>query len=248
MSDSISREFERVRKKQKLGTSGNIDRIRGMIGKLEKFNQSLQEIKNSEGVNTSQLCEELDLLVKQGAPDEADQKEIQNSLTKLGKAIDKGTRADIDVAFNPDVFDDQKLEEVISHHLTRQGQFELVNIFNKERGQLVNLASQIVIFEELCSINTAFDKHDYAPLLSYCKRKDDKDSTSKTRDLHFNAHKLNFICQIRSPVTSITSPSTTTPTSPPTKVSLIQYLQTHLSPFASTHMSGQKNPSSLLSQ
>ena len=60
-----------------------------------------------------------------------EQKEYHSALSKYGKAIDKSIPpiAELNITEEPILFDNIVLNEIIAHHLFRQGRFDIAHTF-----------------------------------------------------------------------------------------------------------------------
>ncbi|KAF9310410.1 hypothetical protein BGZ91_007103, partial [Linnemannia elongata] len=132
--ESFIKDYDKIIKKQRtLETNDPLDRLIAVVNEAkEKIRADPSSVTSSLAVLGKSIK-----TVSNGILEE--QKEIQSSLSKYSKAIDKKFTADMMAAINPHAFDHKEniLRSTIAMHFIRQGNFEIGDTFAKETGLTV---------------------------------------------------------------------------------------------------------------
>ncbi|KAF9129011.1 hypothetical protein BGW39_004539 [Mortierella sp. 14UC] len=182
------KDYDKIIKKQRtLETNDPLDRLIAVV------NEAKEKIRaDPSTVNTSLATLGKSIkTVSNGISEE--QKEIQSSLSKYSKAIDKKFTADMMAAINPHAFDKKEniLRNTIAMHFIRQGNFEIGDTFAKEAGLTVpdSMRHQ---FMEMFDIVAALKEDNLEPALQWATRhRSGLEKRSST--LEFKLHRQRYL-------------------------------------------------------
>ncbi len=176
----------------------------------------------------------------------ADHRDLHSSVSKVGKAIDRGFVADYDSTSRDDVFASQEkqdqLNQVVLQHLYRQGLLDISDEFIRESGLHIENDPKMskAPFQELNAIVEAFQKRDLAPALEWAVRHREELNTrgaaatttltitsaangrptvAQKSSLEMKLHKLRFIDLLRNG----------------SKMEAVQYARDHFPKFVGGH-------------
>ncbi|KAL1924445.1 uncharacterized protein VTP21DRAFT_4099 [Calcarisporiella thermophila] len=188
--EALTKEFERVQKKQTSVSKLYQDRLDGLIAALESTKERILSGEGSTAVSLANLSK---TIKETSAQITDDQKEFHSALSKYGKAIDKKFKQELAVGNNPEAFRGKEdiLNRTVAMHLIRQGQFELANSFIQEAHLDIpnELQEQ---FMEMYHILAALKAKNLEPALNWAKSKHEQ-LQALGSTLEFDLHKLRFI-------------------------------------------------------
>ncbi|KAK3843548.1 MAG: CTLH/CRA C-terminal to lish motif domain-containing protein [Linnemannia gamsii] len=186
--ESFIKDYDKIIKRQRtLETHDPLDRL---IAVVNEAKEKIREDPSSVTTSLAALGKSIKT-VSNGISEE--QKEIQSSLTKYSKAIDKKFTADMMAAINPHAFDKKEniLRNTIAMHFIRQGNFEIGDTFAKEAGLTVpdSMRHQ---FMEMFDIVAALKEDNLEPALQWATRhRSGLEKRSST--LEFKLHRQRYL-------------------------------------------------------
>ncbi|KAG9072429.1 hypothetical protein KI688_000200 [Linnemannia hyalina] len=186
--ESFIKDYDKIIKKQRtLETNDPLDRLIAVVNEAkEKIRADPSSVTSSLAVLGKSIK-----MVSNGISEE--QKEIQSSLSKYSKAIDKKFTADMMAAINPHAFDNKEniLRSTIAMHFIRQGNFEIGDTFARETGLTVpdSMRHQ---FMEMFDIVAALKEDNLEPALQWATRhRSGLEKRSST--LEFKLHRQRYM-------------------------------------------------------
>lgn len=158
----------KVIKRQRTSSSTTKEALDILYEALERARKDLIEMGEEEDPRERlvQLVEEVQSLSTVDKV-QAGHKEMQSSVAKLGKAIDKNFLEDISkVCRKGKQFQKDTLHEVIAQHFYREGRFEEGDLFVKETGMDPDVSMKSE-FEEMHGILGSIEKQHVEPALQW---------------------------------------------------------------------------------
>ncbi|OIV91601.1 hypothetical protein TanjilG_09013 [Lupinus angustifolius] len=216
---SIKDAFDRVAKKQKVYSSKSQDVVDQLGREIE---QALATIQSSHNPSTPVDHKSVltDLKVKLGAIGalqqlEGSQKELNTSLTKYQKLLEKLLNTDISKAYRNVDFDTHLVNQIIANYFYHEGLFDLGDSIISEAGEpdATALKSQ---FLEMHHIIEAMKVRNLQPALKWVS--DNREQLVQIgSNLELKIHKLQFVEIVQNG----------------TRADALKYARTYLAPFAS---------------
>lgn len=216
---SIKDAFDRVAKKQKLSTSKSQEVVDQVGCEIEQALATIQSPHDpSTSVDQKSILTELKSKVNAiGAPQklEGSHKELNTSLAKYQKLLEKVLNPDISKAYRNVDFDTHIINQIIASHFYRQGLFDLGDSIITEAGEpdATALRSQ---FLEMHQITQAMKGRNLQPALTWVSANREK-LTQIGSNLELKIHTLQFVEVLQKG----------------TRADALQYARTYLTPFAS---------------
>ncbi|KAF1882301.1 hypothetical protein Lal_00038947 [Lupinus albus] len=216
---SIKDAFDRVAKKQKVSSSKSQDVVDQLGREIE---QALATIQSTHDPSTPVDHKSVltDLKVKLGAIGalqqlEGSQKELNTSLTKYQKLLEKLLNTDISKAYRNVDFDTHLVNQIIANHFYHQGLFDLGDSIVSEAGvpDATVLKSQ---FLEMHHIIEAMKVRNIQPALEWVSA-NSQQLVRIGSNLELKIHKLQFVEILQNG----------------TRADALKYARTYLAPFAS---------------
>lgn len=216
---SIKDAFDRVAKKQKLSSSKSQEVVDRVGREIE---QALATIQSPHDPSTpvDQKSVLTDLKFKLDAIGalqqiEGSQKELNMSLTKYQKLLEKLLNPDISKAYRNVDFDTHIVNQIIASHFYRQGLFDLGDSIINEAGEpdATALRSQ---FLEMHQILEAMRVRNLQPALTWVSANREK-LVQIGSNLELKIHRLQFVEVVQNG----------------TRADALKYARTYLAPFAS---------------
>lgn len=218
--NSIRDAFDRVSKKQKLSTS-KFQEVIDQVGlEIKQALAKIQSANDSAPVDQKSIL--TDLKFKLNAIGvlqqfEGPQKELNISLTKYQKLLEKSLNPDVSKAYRNVDFDFHIVNQIIANHFYRQGLFDLGDTIINEAGE-VNTNSLRSQFLEMHQILEAMRVKNLQPALTWVSTNQDKLVQSGS-NLELKLHTLQFVEVLQNG----------------TRADALKYARTYLAPFASLH-------------
>ncbi|KAL1289432.1 hypothetical protein HN51_057607 [Arachis hypogaea] len=215
---SIKDAFDRVAKKQKLSSSKSQEVV-DQVGR--EIEQALATIQAPNGPSTpvDQKSVLTDLKSKLNAivalkQLEGPQKELNLSLSKYQKLLEKYLNPDISKAYRNVDFDNHIVNQIIASHFYHQGLFDLGDSIINEAGEL-DLTALRLKFIEMHQILEAMRVRNLQPALTWGSA--NRDELVKIgSNLEFKIHTLQFVEVVQNG----------------TRADALKYARTYLAPFA----------------
>ncbi|KAI9176280.1 hypothetical protein LWI28_000724 [Acer negundo] len=218
---TVKDAFDRVAKKQKLSCSKSQEAIDQICHEIEQALARIQSVDPSSLVDLKSFLTELKLRLNAiGAQQqiEGSLKELNISLSKYLKLLEKAFNPDISKAYRNVDFDYHIVNQIIASHFYQQGLFDLGDYLINEAGEpeLSLLKSQ---FLEMCQILEAVKVKSVEPALKWISANREK-LKENASNLELKLHRLQFV--------EILQKSGRT--------DALDYARINLAPFASLHM------------
>ncbi|KDQ61053.1 hypothetical protein JAAARDRAFT_32047 [Jaapia argillacea MUCL 33604] len=188
--------LKELAKLEQLTSKASSSKGKSIPDSLDSLLQSLRDAKNrlEAGAASEDTLVNLAKTVDARKKDVDDrQKEIYNSLARMGKALDKKFTSSL--PFYPPMFQspeaNQALENTIAVHFLRTGQFTAAAAFIEETG--IDVRSELQTqFEDLHKILTALRYEDIAPALEWSVNHRDF-LESRSSPLEFYLHRSQYL-------------------------------------------------------
>ncbi|KAK1568209.1 hypothetical protein Q3G72_021715 [Acer saccharum] len=218
---TVKDAFDRVAKKQKLSYSKSQEAIDQICHEIEQALARIQSVDPSSLVDLKSFLTELKLRLNAiGAQQqiEGSLKELNTSLGKYLKFLEKAFNPDISKAYRNVDFDYHIVNQIIASHFYQQGLFDLGDYLINEAGEpeLSVLKSQ---FLEMYQILEAVKVKNVEPALKWISANREK-LKENASNLEMKLHRLQFV--------EILQKSGRT--------DALDYAKINLAPFASLHM------------
>ncbi|KAK7246676.1 hypothetical protein RIF29_41546 [Crotalaria pallida] len=216
---SIRDAFDRVAKKQKVSSSKSQDVVDQVGREIEQALATIQSPHDpSTPVDQKSVLQDLKLKLDAiGAPQllEGPQKELNASLTKYQKLIEKLLNPDISKAYRNIDFDTHLVNQIIANHFYHQGLFDLGDSIMNEAGEpdAAALRSQ---FLEMHQIIEAMKVRNIQPALKWVSANREK-LVQIGSHIELKIHRLQFVEVLQNG----------------TRAEALKYARTYLAPFAS---------------
>ncbi|RDY06753.1 Protein RMD5-like A, partial [Mucuna pruriens] len=216
---SIKDAFDRVAKKQKLSSSKSQEVVDQVGHEIEQALATIQSPHDpSSPVDQKSVLTELKFKLNAIGPLqqlEGSNKELNMSLTKYQKLLEKLLNPDISKAYRNVDFDTHIVNQIIANHLYRQGLFDLGDSIINEAGEpdATALRSQ---FLEMHQIIGAMRDRNLQPALTWVSANQEK-LVQIGSNLELKIHTLQFVEVLQNG----------------TRADALKYARTYLAPFAS---------------
>lgn len=218
---SLRDTFDRVAKKQKLSSSGNLQLIDQVGNEIERAITKMQTANvDLDDINYQSILRELRNKLNEIAPLnhlEGSQKELNVALGKYVKALEKNFNPDISKAYGNMSFDVHAVNHIIASHFYKQGQFDLGDCFVQEANE-PDAAVLKSPFVDMYKILEAMKSRDLGPALEWATAQSAR-LLSNGSSLELKLHQLQFVEILQKG----------------DKNEAIKHARTHLAPFASVH-------------
>ncbi|XP_021903790.1 protein RMD5 homolog A [Carica papaya] len=231
--NTVKDAFDRVAKKQKLSFSKSQEVIDQVGHEIE---QTLAKIHSANEllspVDLKSLLVELKLKLNALGPLhqlESSQKEVNISISKYPKVLEKSFNPDISKAYRNVDFDFHVVNQIIASHFYRQGLFDLGDCLINEAGEpeATEVKSQ---FLEMHQILEAMKVRNLKPALNWVSANREKLKQNGS-NLELKLHRLQYVEILKNG----------------NRDDALSYARTYLAPFASLHLDEiQKLMASLL--
>lgn len=219
--NSIKDAFDRVSKKQKLSSSKSQEVIDQVGLEIEQVLARFQSTYDSSApLDQKSILTELKLKLNAiGALQqlEGPQKELNISLSKYQKLLEKSLNPDVSKAYRNVDFDFHIVNQIIASHFYRQGLFDIGDSIINEAGEpnATALRSQ---FLEMHQILEAMRIRNLEPALTWVSANREK-LVQNGSNLELKLHTLQFVEVLQNG----------------TRADALKYARTYLAPFASLH-------------
>lgn len=220
--NTIKDAFDRVAKKQKLSTSKSQELIDQVGRELEQALTKIQAVPDPTiPIDQNSIIMELKTKINAINPQsqlEATQKEINISLSKYPRLLEKSFVPDISKAYRNVDFDFHTVNQIILNHFYRQGLFDIGDCFINESNEPepTTLKTQ---FLEMYQILDAMKSRNLDPALHWVSANREK-LKENNLNLEMKLHRLQFVEILQKG----------------NRAEALNYARTHLAPFASVHM------------
>lgn len=220
--NTIKDAFDRVAKKQKLSTSRSQELIDQVGRELEQALTKIQAVPDPTiPIDQNSIIMELRTKLNAINPQsqlETTQKELNISLSKYPRLLEKSFVPDISKAYRNVDFDFHTVNQIILNHFYRQGLFDLGDCFINESNELepTTLKTQ---FLEMYQILDAMKSRNLDPALHWVSANREK-LKQNDLNLEMKLHRLQFVEILQKG----------------NRAEALNYARTYLAPFASIHM------------
>ncbi|KAL0907264.1 hypothetical protein M5K25_025822 [Dendrobium thyrsiflorum] len=218
---SLKDTFDRVAKKQKLSSSGNLHLIGQVGNEIESAVTKMQAANaDPDSINYKSILRELRNKLNEMSPLnhlEGSQKELNVVLGKYVKILEKNFNSDISKAYGNMSFDVHTINHIITSHFYRQGLFDLGDCFVQEANE-PDAAALKSPFLEMYKIIEAMKARDLGPALEWATAQSAR-LLSDGSSLELKLHQLHFVEILQKG----------------DKNEAIKHARTYLAPFASVH-------------
>jgi hypothetical protein len=221
---SVKDAFDRVSKKQKVSSSKTQEMFDQIRQEIEGVLDKMQSANNTDQVlDYKTVLNELKASLLKIAPlgqIESTQKELNVALSKYGKHLEKYFNPDISKAYRNIDFDIHTLNQIIANHFYRQGLFDVGDHFLSAVGEPESAAIMKSPFLEMYQILQAMQNQNLEPALNWAAANSDKLAQSGS-DIVLKLHSMQFIKILQNGGS---------------RDEALHYARTHISPFASSHI------------
>lgn len=220
--NTIKDAFDRVAKKQKLSTSRSQELIDQVGRELEQALTKIQAVPDPTiPIDQNSIIMELRTKLNAINPQsqlEATQKELNISLSKYPRLLEKSFVPDISKAYRNVDFDFHTVNKIILNHFYRQGLFDIGDCFINESNEPepTTLKTQ---FLEMYQILDAMKSRNLDPALHWVSANREK-LKQNDLNLEMKLHRLQFVEILQKG----------------NRAEALNYARTYLAPFASIHM------------
>lgn len=220
--NTIKDAFDRVAKKQKLSTSRSQELIDQVGRELEQALTKIQAVPDPTiPIDQNSIIMELRNKLNAINPQsqlETTQKELNISLSKYPRLLEKSFVPDISKAYRNVDFDFHTVNQIILNHFYRQGLFDLGDCFINESNELepTTLKTQ---FLKMYQILDAMKSRNLDPALHWVSANREK-LKQNDLNLEMKLHRLQFVEILQKG----------------NRAEALNYARTYLAPFASIHM------------
>lgn len=220
--NTIKDAFDRVAKKQKLSTSRSQELIDQVGRELEQALTKIQAVPDPTiPIDQNSIIMELRTKLNAINPQsqlEATQKELNISLSKYPRLLEKSFVPDISKAYRNVDFDFHTVNQIILNHFYRQGLFDIGDCFINESNEPepTTLKTQ---FLEMYQILDAMKSRNLDPALHWVSANREK-LKQNDLNLEMKLHRLQFVEILQKG----------------NRAEALNYARTYLAPFASIHM------------
>lgn len=220
--NTIKDAFDRVAKKQKLSTSRSQELIDQVGRELEQALTKIQAVPDPTiPIDQNSIIMELRNKLNAINPQsqlETTQKELNISLSKYPRLLEKSFIPDISKAYRNVDFDFHTVNQIILNHFYRQGLFDIGDCFINESNEPepTTLKTQ---FLEMYQILDAMKSRNLDPALHWVSANREK-LKQNDLNLEMKLHRLQFVEILQKG----------------NRAEALNYARTYLAPFASIHM------------
>lgn len=220
--NTIKDAFDRVAKKQKLSTSRSQELIDQVGRELEQALTKIQAVPDPTiPIDQNSIIMELRTKLNAINPQsqlETTQKELNISLSKYPRLLEKSFVPDISKAYRNVDFDFHTVNQIILNHFYRQGLFDIGDCFINESNEPepTTLKTQ---FLEMYQILDAMKSRNLDPALHWVSANREK-LKQNDLNLEMKLHRLQFVEILQKG----------------NRAEALNYARTYLAPFASIHM------------
>lgn len=220
--NTIKDAFDRVAKKQKLSTSRSQELIDQVGRELEQALTKIQAVPDPTiPIDQNSIIMELRTKLNAINPQsqlETTQKELNISLSKYPRLLEKSFIPDISKAYRNVDFDFHTVNQIILNHFYRQGLFDIGDCFINESNEPepTTLKTQ---FLEMYQILDAMKSRNLDPALHWVSANREK-LKQNDLNLEMKLHRLQFVEILQKG----------------NRAEALNYARTYLAPFASIHM------------
>lgn len=220
--NTIKDAFDRVAKKQKLSTSRSQELIDQVGRELEQALTKIQAVPDPTiPIDQNSIIMELRTKLNAINPQsqlEATQKELNISLSKYPRLLEKSFVPDISKAYRNVDFDFHTVNQIILNHFYRQGLFDIGDCFINESNEPepTTLKTQ---FLKMYQILDAMKSRNLDPALHWVSANREK-LKQNDLNLEMKLHRLQFVEILQKG----------------NRAEALNYARTYLAPFASIHM------------
>lgn len=220
--NTIKDAFDRVAKKQKLSTSRSQELIDQVGRELEQALTKIQAVPDPTiPIDQNSIIMELRTKLNAINPQsqlETTQKELNISLSKYPRLLEKSFIPDISKAYRNVDFDFHTVNQIILNHFYRQGLFDIGDCFINESNEPepTTLKTQ---FLKMYQILDAMKSRNLDPALHWVSANREK-LKQNDLNLEMKLHRLQFVEILQKG----------------NRAEALNYARTYLAPFASIHM------------
>jgi hypothetical protein len=194
----LSKDFEKVVKRQKTTADQTIDKIDRLINSITECKTSLQSAINAgttiEHEQLLKAAEQIASLTKETYSTTAEShKELGSAISKYGKAVDKKFKTDLDSVWDPNAFEGKEstMNRCLAMHFIREGRFELANTFVEE--SMLDIPESLKVqFMDMYQILESVKAGSLDLALNWARNHRDE-LQKKDSSLEFQLLKLQFI-------------------------------------------------------
>jgi len=214
------KEAESARKKQRTSTQSTTHCLDDLLQRLDKARAALAG--STAGTDGQAVVQEAARGLAAHSEVSTATKELHNSVSKLGKTIDRVFFADVCKAYRPSVhFNYHTVNKVIAQHFFREGHFSVGRQFCEEAG-ILDVEEIISPFVAMHEILQGMRTRELSPALEWVAANRVRlPLTNASVTFHFHLHRLQFLQLL-----------TTTGRS-----AALQYAKTHFGQFSDTCLS-----------
>lgn len=218
----IKDAFDRVTKKQKLSSSKAHEVIDKIKQETERVLETILSEQSSHDSNHKSFLIELNKKLQGFTPLsqlEATQKELNVSLNKYTKQLEKSFNPDISKAYRNIEFDSHTVNQIIGSHFYQQGLFSIGDCFINESNESESTTGLRSLFSELHLIVEAVKERNLRPALNWVTANSNKLKYHGS-DLQLTLHRLQFIEILQKG----------------NRNEALAYVRSHIAPFASNNL------------
>ncbi|XP_051140588.1 protein RMD5 homolog [Andrographis paniculata] len=220
--NSIKDAFDRVTKKQKLSSSKSQEIIAQVCQEIEQAISRIQSGQESASPSDHKpILNELKAKLKGVAPlsqMEDTQKDLNISLSKYSKLLEKSFIPDISKAYRNVDFDIHSINQIIACHFYREGLFDLGDSFADECRE-PEAKEKKTPFLEMFHILEAIKCRKLEPALTWAMKNHDE-LTQTGSNIELKLHRLQFVEILQNG----------------TRGEALKYARTFLAPFGAKHL------------
>ncbi|XP_024362262.1 protein RMD5 homolog isoform X2 [Physcomitrium patens] len=190
---SVQEAFDRVSKKQKVCYTKTQDAIDLTIHEVQAAAEHLNGIAGCSSQARKGVLMKLQQKLSEISP--ANQKELNTTMAKYGKVLDKVFNPDIVKAYRDVEFDIHLINQIIAQHLYRLGLFELGDCLVNEAQEPDAASLKAPLYEMYHNLVHLHVKN-LEPALNWA-RKNRQTLKAKGSSLEFQLHQLQFVHVLR---------------------------------------------------
>ncbi|KAL2522424.1 LisH/CRA/RING-U-box domains-containing protein [Forsythia ovata] len=192
---SIKDAFDRFTKKQKSSSSKFQEIIEQIGHEIEQTLSRIQSGQDSASATDHKLIlRDVKAKLKEIAPlsqMEGTQKDLNIALSKYPKIVEKSFNPDVSKAYRNVDFDIRTVNQIISSHFYREGQFDIGDSFIHESGEAKATADKSP-FLEMYQILEAMKSRNLEPALNWAATNNNQLKQSGS-DIELKLHRLQFV-------------------------------------------------------
>ncbi|KAI8924507.1 CTLH/CRA C-terminal to lish motif domain-containing protein [Entophlyctis helioformis] len=188
--DAISKEFERLAKRQRTLKDETNSTLDSLIRRLQDTRAAIAAGSPDASKTAKEVKEAKELAAKLTEA----YKDTQATIYKYSKTVEKRFKTDLDAIWDPLAFEGKAatLNKALAIHFVREGRFDIAETFVAEAAHVhipADLKSQ---FFEMFQIQEALRARDIAPAIQWAARRR-ADLEKRGSSLEFQLHKLQFV-------------------------------------------------------